>query len=173
MQISEKKIKIKNSVESKRLQTIRKWEGLPSIVEAPHIKLVYISSFNNYMYLVNPGLHFTVPFVVWSLRNSEDGLPIAIASIYFSVLIISMWMIVKRTPARIYYDESRDKTFATRLHPLIPLRFIKTDLPHHTFRKTQSNQGLFGGTLTNEKLSLNVEIDKFRESKDLLRLLSQ
>ena len=91
---------------------------------------------------------------------------------YGLFLLCCMGWFAKKIPMRIYYDEANDKTFAIFMHLLIPFRFSKKSLPHHSFRITQKNSK-GGYSISNGTLKLMLTPEKFRKPVDFTRLLSQ
>ena len=97
---------------------------------------------------------------------------LAIMGSYGLFLLCCMGWFAKKIPMRIYYDEANDKTFAIFMHLLIPFRFSKKSLPHHSFRiiKTNSKDGY---RISNGRLNLMLTPEMFRKPADFTRLLSQ
>ena len=97
---------------------------------------------------------------------------LTIMGTYGLFLLFLMGMCAKRIPVRIYYDEANDKTFAIFMHLLIPFRFSKKSVPHHTFRiiKKSKKDGI---SLSNGQLNLWLTPEMFRKPVDFTRLLSQ
>ena len=90
---------------------------------------------------------------------------------YGLILLCLMSWYAKKIPMRIYYDEANDKTFAIFMHLLIPFRFSKKSLPHHTFRIVKDSKD--GKRISNGQLNLMLTPEMFRKPVDFTRLLSQ
>ena len=91
---------------------------------------------------------------------------------YGLFLLCCMGWFAKKIPMRIYYDEANDKTFAIFMHLLIPFRFSKKNLPHHSFRITKKNSK-DNYSISNGQLKLILMPEMFRKPGDFTRLLSQ
>ena len=65
---------------------------------------------------------------------------------------------------RIYHDTKEDKFVATLMNPIIPYRYSKIGLEHHSM--TESNLGLW----KSDKLTLFIEPEYFRSAADFKRL---
>ena len=90
---------------------------------------------------------------------------------YGLILLCCMGWFAKKIPMRIYYDEANDKTFAIFMHLLIPFRFSKKSLPHHSFRIIKNSKE--GYRISNGQLNLMITPEMFRKPVDFTRLLSQ
>merc|ERR1712051_383526 len=97
---------------------------------------------------------------------------LAIMGSYGLFLLCCMGWFAKKIPMRIYYDEANDKTFAIFMHLLIPFRFSKKSLPHHSFRIIKTN-AKDGYSISNGQLKLMLTPGMFRRPADFTRLLSQ
>ena len=80
---------------------------------------------------------------------------------------VFMWCCLK-FPSKMYYDEKEDKTTATFVHPFIPGKFRKVDMPHGTFNYPGPDL-VFG----NGSIKIYVELEDFVCNRGLDRLISQ
>lgn len=183
---SEKYAMIRRSQKSKWQKFLRKCDGFPTSAQAPHISLVYNSEYENYLYGYNPIAQLSATaFMVFMYNDMIDneiviqnasglspGTVIAIIGSYGLFLLCCMGWFAKKIPMRIYYDEANDKTVAVFMHLLIPFRFSKKSLPHHSFRIIKTN-AKDGYSISNGQLKLMLTPGMFRKPADFTRLLSQ
>ena len=133
--------------------------------------------YTKYLFMSVGLLHFLLQYsklaqtyhIFFSL---QPGTVIAIIGSYGLFLLCCMGWFAKKIPMRIYYDEANDKTVAVFMHLLIPFRFSKKSLPHHSFRIIKTN-AKDGYSISNGQLKLMLTPGMFRKPADFTRLLSQ
>ena len=140
--------------------------------------LTWSKNLGRYLLLMSVGLlHFLLQYskLVQIYRIFfllQPATVLTIIGSYGLFLVCCMGWFSKKIPMRIYYDEANDKTFAIFMHLLIPFRFSKKNLPHHSFRITKKNSK-DGYSISNGQLKLMLTPGMFRKPGDFTRLLSQ
>ena len=74
-------------------------------------------------------------------------------------------------PLRMYYDEKKNKTFATFTHPFIPFKFTRKEIRHNSL---VAKGKAFGGGIkyqNSDNLKIAFATEDFRLPVDFKRLL--
>ena len=143
---------------------MRKIEGVPM-----HSNISLIYYFQPGLYFI-PSQFLISPLMAGSVYISvmDTALPLwaILGSYYFTVLLMMLGRLMMIAPIRIYHDEAADRTFATFANPLIPLKFFKVDLPHHSYKAT-------GYFFQNDNHKYFIQTQYFRSIVDVNRLLKR
>lgn len=116
-------------------------DGMPTADKAPHLKIIYSSSLKYVPYVYNPISILWTPCVAsLTVFSNGDKILLCVALSYSIIIAAVVGKASHHIPLRLYVDEEKDTSIGIFVHPYIPFKMQKIEIPFHSLKIRESER---------------------------------